>query len=146
MPEEIRLTARLDMSLQNDVGEVARVIDSLEEFGADQGIAAGQTLRFALALDELITNVIMHGFAGRSGGVITLVIEHADGMLKAELLDDGPPFDPFLAELEAPGGDIEHRKVGGLGIGLVKATMNRIGYRRDGGFNRVTIEMNVTTT
>jgi hypothetical protein len=69
-----------------------------------------------------------------------------DGSLKAELLDDGPPFDPFLAELEAPGGDIEHRKVGGLGIGLVKATMNRISYRREGGFNCVNIEMKVTTT
>jgi hypothetical protein len=66
MPEEIRLTARLDMSLQNDVGEVARVIDSLEEFGADQGIAAGQTLRFALALDELIKRVFNTSGRGRA--------------------------------------------------------------------------------
>ena len=110
------MTGRLDMSLQNDIQEVARVIDSLEEFGADRGIASAQTLRFALALDELITNIIMHGFAGRSGGIIRLVIEHADGLLKAELLDDGPPFNPFLAEVEAPDGDIEHRRIGGLGI------------------------------
>ena len=32
------MTGRLDMSLANDVQEVARVIDSLEEFGAANGI------------------------------------------------------------------------------------------------------------
>ena len=59
------LTGRLDMSLANDVQEVGRVIDSLEEFGAAQGIAPEQSLRFGLALDELITNIISHGLAGQ---------------------------------------------------------------------------------
>lgn len=129
------------MSLVNDVQEVGRVIDSLEEFGARHGIAPEQSLRFALALDELITNIISHGFAGQSGGTIKLAVEHADGVLSAELIDDGPPFDPFKADIEAPAGDIEHRRVGGLGIALVKSAMDRLGYRRDGGFNRVNVEM-----
>lgn len=129
------------MSLVNDVQEVGRVIDSLEEFGARHGIAPEQSLRFALALDELITNIISHGFAGRSGGTIKLAVEHGDGVLSAELIDDGPPFDPFKAEIEAPAGDIEHRRIGGLGIALVKSAMDRLGYRRDGGFNRVNVEM-----
>jgi anti-sigma regulatory factor (Ser/Thr protein kinase) len=129
------------MSLANDVHEVARVIDSLEEFGAQHAIPSAQTLRFALALDELITNIILHGFAGRSGGSIRLLVEHADGILRAELTDDGPPFDPFRAELEEPHGEIESRKVGGLGINLVKASMDRIRYERSGGFNCVNMEM-----
>jgi serine/threonine-protein kinase RsbW len=129
------------MSLGNDVQEVGRVIDSLEEFGARHGIAPEQSLRFALALDELITNIISHGFAGRSGGTIRLIVEHEDGVLSAELVDDGPPFDPFKAELKLPTGEIEDRKVGGLGIALVKSAMDRLGYRRDGGFNRVNVEM-----
>ena len=60
------------MSLANDVQEVARVIDSLEEFGAANGIPAEQSLRFGLALDELITNIVSYGLAGRSDAVITL--------------------------------------------------------------------------
>lgn len=131
------------MSLANDVQEVGRVIDSLEEFGAARGIAPEQSLRFGLALDELITNIISHGFAGRSGGTIRLIVEHSERVLKAELIDDGPPFDPLQAEVDAPTGDIEHRRVGGLGLALVKASMDRLGYRRDGGFNRVNMEMNL---
>jgi serine/threonine-protein kinase RsbW len=139
--QEARLAGRLDMSLANDVQEVARVIDRLEEFGAMRGIAPEQSLRFALALDELITNIVLHGFAGRSGGMIRLVVEHDDGLLSADLTDDGPPFDPLLAEIEAPDGDIEERRVGGLGLSLVKSFMDRFDYRRDGGFNRVNVEM-----
>jgi serine/threonine-protein kinase RsbW len=129
------------MSLANDVQEVGRVIDSLEEFGAARGIPPEQSLRFCLALDELITNVISHGFAGRTGGTIRLIVEHADGVLRAELIDDGPPFDPFQAAIELPSGDIEHRKIGGLGISIVKASMDSLGYRHDGRFNRVNMEM-----
>ena len=129
------------MSLANDVQEVARVIDSLEEFSAERGIPREQALRFCLALDELITNIISHGFAGGSGGTIRLIVEHVDGALKAELIDDGPPFDPFQADVELPSGDIEQRKIGGLGISIVKASMDSLGYRHDGRFNRVNMEM-----
>lgn len=137
------MTGRLDMSLANDVQEVARVIDSLEEFGAANGIPAEQSLRFGLALDELITNIISYGLAGRNDGLITLAIEHRDGALRAELDDNGPPFDPLAAEHAPPTGDIETREVGGLGLTLVKSFMDRLDYRRVDGLNRLTMEMKV---
>ena len=138
-----RVTGRLDMSLANDVQEVARVIDSLEEFGAANGIPAEQSLRFGLALDELITNIVSYGLAGRGDAIITLAIEHRDGALCAELDDNGPPFDPLAAGAAPPSGDLETREVGGLGLTLVKSFMDRLDYRRVDGFNRVTMEMKV---
>jgi serine/threonine-protein kinase RsbW len=139
------LESRLDMSLVNDLQEVGRVIDSLEEFGVRNGIPQQQVLRFALALDELITNIISHGLSNCSSSTIKLIVEQRDGALSAELMDNGPPFDPFAAEVEAPTGDIEHRRIGGLGIALVKNAMDRFGYKRDGGFNRVNVEMKLKT-
>ena len=143
--KECGLESRLDMSLVNDLQEVGRVIDSLEEFGVRNGIPQQQVLRFAVALDELITNIISHGFLGSSGGNIRLIVEQRDGVLSAELVDDGPPFDPFAAEVEAPTGDIEHRRIGGFGIALVRNAMDHIGYKRDGGFNFVNLEMKLKT-
>lgn len=138
-----RLVSNLDMSLANDVQEVGRVIDALEEFGAENGIAPDQALRFGLALDELITNIISHGFGGRSDCTIRLRIEHDHGVLRAELQDDGLPFDPLTAEIELPEGDIEDRKIGGLGVTLVRKIMDRLDYRREDGFNRLKMEMNL---
>lgn len=135
------MTGRLDMALVNDVQEVARVIDRLEEFGAANGIPPDQSLRFGLALDELITNIVSYGLKGRRDGTISLAIEHRDGVLHAELADDGPPFDPLAADTAPPEGDIETREVGGLGLTLVKSFMDRLDYRRVDGFNRLTMEM-----
>ena len=137
------MIARIDMSLTNDVQEVARVIDTLEEFGAENGVPVSQSLRFGLVLDELITNIISYGLAGRSDGTISLAIEHRDGVLHAELADNGPPFDPLAADAKPPGGDIETREVGGLGLTIVKSFMDRLDYRRVDGLNRLTMEMNV---
>jgi anti-sigma regulatory factor (Ser/Thr protein kinase) len=137
------VSARIDMSLSNDVQEVARVIDTLEEFGAENGVPVAQSLRFGLVLDELITNIISYGLAGRSDGTISLAIEHRDGVLHAELADNGPPFDPLAADATPPGGDIETREVGGLGLTIVKSFMDRLDYRRVDGLNRLTMEMNV---
>lgn len=135
------MTGRLDMALANDVQEVARVIDALEEFGAANGIPAEQALRFGIALDELITNIMSHGLGDRGDGVIRLAIEHRDGALFAALDDNGPPFDPLAAEAAVPEGSIETRAVGGLGLTLVKTFMDRLDYRRVDGFNRLTMEM-----
>jgi serine/threonine-protein kinase RsbW len=135
------LVSRLDMSLANDVQEVGRVIDTLEEFGAENGIAPAEALRFGLALDELITNIISHGLSGRDDTTIRLLIEHDDGVLRAELQDDGLPFDPLTADIELPDGDIEDRKIGGLGVALVRKIMDRLDYRREDGFNRLKMEM-----
>ena len=137
------MIARIDMSLTNDVQEVARVIDTLEEFGAENGVPVSQSLRFGLVLDELITNIISYGLAGRSDGTISLAIEHRDGVLHAERADNGPPFDPLAADATPPGGDIETREVGGLGLTIVKSFMDRLDYRRVDGLNRLTMEMNV---
>lgn len=135
------LVSQLDMSLANDVQEVGRVIDSLEAFGAENGIPPAEALRFGLALDELITNIISHGLAGRDAATIRLTIEHDAGVLRAELHDDGLPFDPLTAEIELPDGDVEDRKIGGLGVALVRRIMDRLDYRREDGFNCLKMEM-----
>lgn len=140
---KVCLVSQLDMAIANDVQEVGRVIDTLEEFGAENGIAPDQVLRFGLALDELITNVISYGLAGRSECVIRLLVEHENGILRAELQDDGLPFDPLTADVELPEGDIEDRRIGGLGLTLVRKIMDRLDYRREDGFNRLKMEMNL---
>ncbi len=135
------MVSQLDMSLANDVQEVGRVIDALEAFGEENGIAPEEALRFGLALDELITNIISHGLAGRGDATISLLIEHDKGVLRAELHDDGLPFDPLTADIEHPDGDIDDRKIGGLGVTIVRKIMDRLDYRREDGFNRLKMEM-----
>ncbi len=78
-----------------------------------------------LALDEIASNVIRHGFGDGKEHVIAVTLEIADGLVTATVVDDGEPFDPHDApapNLDAP---ISDRKPGSLGIQLVKATWTR---------------------
>jgi anti-sigma regulatory factor (Ser/Thr protein kinase) len=84
----------------------------------------------ALVLEEVLTNVIRHGYGAEQEGRIDLSAEVHDGRLRLEVRDRARPFDPLRAtppDLEA---DLAERPVGGLGIFLVRRLMDRVEYRR----------------
>ena len=138
------LAGRFHILLANDIQEVANVIDRLELFFVEEAIDLKQGLRFCLAIDELITNILSYGLVDRSDGAVSLLVEHRDGELHAEIADNGPKFDPFSVETHAPSGSLAEREVGGLGIVLVKAVMDSLEYQHDGGFNRLKIKMKLS--
>ena len=61
-------------------------------------------------------------------------------ILTIQVEDDGKPFDPLEApppNLDLP---IEDRPIGGLGIYIVRSTVNEIEHRREGGRNILTMQ------
>src|SRR5262245_40736543 len=108
--------------------------DSLEEVAAFVQAAAeaaglGQQARYRLRLaaDELVTNIITHGYQGTDApGTIELRSEMDDKHLRVILEDRGIPFDP--RQLPAPD-DLhrppQQRKIGGLGVYLVFQNVDR---------------------
>jgi len=65
------------------------------------------------------------------------------GRLIIEFVDDGRPFDPLASaapDLDLPA---DERPVGGVGIAIVRALVDEIGYRWDGSHNRLTLGRNV---
>ena len=60
--------------------------------------------------------------------------------LRVEFADRGRPFDPTRVaapDLTVP---LSAREPGGLGLHLVRQVMPRVEYRRDGDWNRITLE------
>jgi anti-sigma regulatory factor (Ser/Thr protein kinase) len=80
------------------------------------------TYNLLLAVDEIATNIIVHGYEETgTQGVVDLIIEHTDGRLSVILEDDATPFDPLQREL--PNDDffampLEDRPIGGMGLHL----------------------------
>lgn len=129
--------------LRNHVSEIRRLVDRVEAFGAEADLPPDVTFRLTLALDESVSNVIRHGFSDDAEHRISIRVLVADGMVTATVEDDGVPFDPHHApvpDLDAP---IEQRAPGGLGVHLVKATMDEVRYRRDGDRNILTLTTRV---
>jgi anti-sigma regulatory factor (Ser/Thr protein kinase) len=130
----------LSLAVANDLAAIPRVAAELEAFGLGHGIGHRDLNRFNLALEEVLTNAISYGFpAGGRHDIEIQVAWRPDGpdgaALEATVSDDGVPFDPLAAVPPDLGVPVEHRKVGGLGIHLLRALTEEIDYRRDGGRN-----------
>ncbi|MFM7144176.1 MAG: ATP-binding protein [Alphaproteobacteria bacterium] len=126
------------IELPPDLGALGLLAQFLEEFAEANGIPPGPLLQLNLALDELVTNAITHG---GSSEPLSLVLRLSGDRLQAELTDRGRRFDPLR---EAPPPDLdsplEERRVGGLGIHMVKKMMDLVDYQWTGDRNRVRIE------
>jgi serine/threonine-protein kinase RsbW len=130
--DELRVSARLDVL--SSIG--AFVLKAAENAGLDRRAA----YRLRLAVDEMATNIIVHGNPLEHSGddEIRLTSEIDDRSLKITLEDRGPEFNPL--DHESPEGHIdkpmEQRPIGGLGVFLAIRGVDSFQYERAGGRNR----------
>src|SRR5262245_44976784 len=131
----------MSVTLANDRSEVEKLGRLVEAFGEAHGLPPESIFSVNLALDEVVTNIIRYAYNDNGQPhpiLVRLAVE--EGVLAAQVEDDGRAFNP----LEAPAPDIdatiEERPIGGLGIHLVRSMMDSVEYRRDDGRNVFTMK------
>ena len=132
------------LRLKNDVSELDRLSEAVEEFGHIHQLPPKAIFELNLALDEIITNIISYGYSDEAEHDIQIHFTFDLGQLKVSITDDGVAFDPFTLaspDLDAPA---EERAVGGLGFHFVRTVMNKVEYRRDKDCNVLTLYKNIT--
>jgi len=93
-------------------------------------IEAAADIKFALrlAMEEVCTNLIVHGYQAGPAGPIELAVYDEREKVTIVIRDRAPPFDPALAPSPDLTSDVEHRPTGGLGWHLVKTMMDEVDY------------------
>ena len=134
------MTDELQMSVPARVSELQGLASRVEEFGDAHGLPDPKVFGINLALDELITNVVMHGFGGVKDPEIRVRLRIEAGKLVLIMEDDGRPFDPTQDSKPDLTSAVDERPIGGLGLHLVKNFADRLSYEFVGGRNRVTVE------
>ena len=93
------------------------------------------TVRHAadLALEEYLTNAFLHGLElGHPAFVCVKLGVEAD-RLRVEVADTGKPFNPLTAPHVDTSLPLEEKPMGGLGLHLIRESMDEFFYeRRDG--------------
>lgn len=134
------LSTKFDVTLR----ETGRLNEMVRRFGAWHGIPEDTIFVVSLSLDELVTNIVVHG-GKRDPRVheIVLRLRAEDGTVSAEIEDDGSPFNPL--DVPAPNLDakLQERDPGGLGIHLARSLMDQIRYSRVGRRNLLTLTKHV---
>ncbi len=112
-----------------DVNELTGVIDYLDDTIKVLNPGFRQTKKLELALEECFVNIVSYAYPNGEGQVqIDIDIDEAKKTVSVTLTDDGIPFDPLSEKDPDVTLPAAKRKVGGLGIFLVKKNTDEQHY------------------
>lgn len=130
-PEKIR-----HLTFQADLAELERLTTALDDWGQACGYAPKLSGMFNVCLDEIVTNIIKHGYEkSNTRGVIELFLNGLPEMAEVIVKDDAPAFDPLSANAPDFDLELEDMPIGGLGIYLTKEMMDEVIYEYQDGRN-----------
>jgi len=124
---------------------LARLATFASATAAEIGFDQQQINRIELAVDEACSNIINHAYGGRPGEIIMDVCGESKRQMTIVLIDRGKPFDPDGVEEYAPCASLDDARIGGLGLHLMRQTMDQVCFEFGvpGVGNRLTMTKNV---
>ena len=129
--------------MRNDIQQ----IPTLAEWIDGLGIPDEYNMPINLALEEIVTNVMLYAYPSSNEGKVFVEFVKAKGEAGERLIftitDSGIPFDPTQAPEVDTTLSAEDRDIGGLGIHLVRQLMDEIAYERSDNKNILTLVKNI---
>lgn len=117
----------LPATLKNLDPMMAFITDAAKNMGFDEK----KLFHIKLAAEEILVNIINYAYKGGSGDIEITLGDRGGEALVVEIADHGITFDPLSLpepDITAP---MEKRRIGGLGIFLVRKLMDEVTYRRE---------------
>jgi serine/threonine-protein kinase RsbW len=131
---------RFSSTCPAELASLPALLSPVRQAAAAGGLDADTEGDLLLALEEACANVIAHGYPpGRPGPIEVEVLLRA-GRVEMTVSDLARAFDPA----QAPAPDLtspwERRRIGGLGLHLIRELMDEVGHESPpGGGNRLTM-------
>ncbi|MGB0749144.1 MAG: ATP-binding protein [Magnetospiraceae bacterium] len=117
---------------------------AVETYCADAGCPVPIQLKLSLAIDELFSNTIKHGYGSETNHLVKVGVEVHAKVIVLYYADQARRYDPLT---DPPRPDftlpVEDRPVGGLGAHLVRKISDHSEYEREGDWNRVILHFNL---
>ena len=124
---------------QTDAEILEGISAQIEEMAEEDDWSPKLIYLVQLCLEELATNAMTYG---RREGMSEFQVSITPGVeeILVELHDDGAAFDPTKdAPIPDPDAAMEDRPIGGLGLFLIREMVDDLVYRREEGWNHLTI-------
>jgi serine/threonine-protein kinase RsbW len=132
-----------EIKIKNNVSELQRVAQFVEEIGEEMGLDMELQMNLNLVMEEMVSNVIFYAYPEGTEADIELMAESDGKELTFLLSDRGQEFDPTLKEDADPDVNPAEREIGGMGIFIVKNIMNQVTYQRLEGKNLLTMKKTI---
>jgi anti-sigma regulatory factor (Ser/Thr protein kinase) len=127
------------IALDADFDNLDEIREFVGEVASQVGFSDKEIYSIQLAADEASSNVIEHAYAGMSGGRLEIECDIIENGLKIVLHDRGNPFDPSSVPEPNVNADLSERKIGGLGMYLMRKLMDEVAYESSEEGNKLTM-------
>ena len=119
-------------------------LQNVQDFIAEELEACGCPMKaqfqIEVAVEEIFVNIVSYAYRPEVGeATIRCAVEEEPLQVTIQFLDHGKPFDPLAKEDADTSGDALEEREGGLGILLVKKSMDDVRYAYENGKNILTI-------
>ena len=133
-----------EMTLAATVENIEVVTDFVNEQLEAMECPMKAQMLIGIAIDELFGNIAHYAYTPDVGEA-TVRVEVAENPLSVVItfIDGGVPYDPLATEDPDTTLSAEERDIGGLGIFMVKKSMDEITYRYEGGKNILSIRKRI---
>lgn len=113
--------------LDADLDRLGEARAWLREHAQAAGFSGKALGELELAVTEAISNVVRHGYDGRAGETVELVVDVDEEALVLRILDSGELFDPLAVDV-----DVSEPRSGGYGIHLIRTVADELTWRPRG--------------
>lgn len=134
-----------ELKVEADHENMQKVQDFVKgELEQSPGLSHKDLLQIHMVIDEIFGNIVAYAYEDGRGDVVILVdYDKTQGTVMLVFTDEGKPYNPLLNEDPDIKLSADERTVGGLGIFMVKNTMDEIDYENREGKNILTMKKQI---
>jgi anti-sigma regulatory factor (Ser/Thr protein kinase) len=116
-----------------------QILDWVETEAAKAHLNQRAVREIRLACEEALVNVIDHAYKGLPDRMLSVECLPKEHQLQVVIRDSGRPFDPRTAPQPDTGASIDERRIGGLGIFMLRQLVDGMDYHRQQDQNILTL-------
>lgn len=135
-----------EIRVQADPAQLGTVIQFLDERLEECGCGMKAKMQIDVAAEEIFVNIAHYAYPEKKGtAAIRFAFHPEENAVTIQFIDSGTPYNPLAHKEPDTTLSLSERKIGGLGILMVKKTMDNVAYEHKDGFNILTLQKSVAT-
>ena len=133
-----------ELTLAATVENIALVTAFVDEQLEELNCPMKAQMQIDIAIDELFGNIAHYAYApGVGEATVRLEVQKEPLSVILTFIDGGVPYNPLAAAEPNTTLSAEERSIGGLGIFMVRKSMDEIDYRYEDGKNILTVRKRI---
>ncbi len=122
---------QIKLLMRNNLKDLVVLIHQASTFLESESLPEAAVYKAHLVLEEVLTNIIKYAFEDAAEHEISVLLAVNDIDLLIRFVDDGREFDPLAVTPPVMKESIQEITVGGLGVHLVRNSVDSMEYRRE---------------